>query len=264
MRPLTAQRMAQDVDAVCLLGVDYLRLKTADGGDQYLTRFGAPFREQLAPENWYASDWFAARRTRLPGTSTIYRLPTRLVRGVGLDLVLRFSRVGQEVPIDTQSRNRNINLEFNSPFEEFALVMELRAIRPRIFTKKPLAIFVPAERLQLWQTGRQETKIAAKLASHPEVQLDILRQYIVLYGWIEGLNAVEVFEALATTARLGETFLADITRHATLDLQHNGFRMADIKPEHVVLRVLPDGSLLRHRNGQAAYALVDYELLERF
>ncbi len=260
----TAQRMTQDVDAVCLLGVDYLRLKTADGRDLYLTRFGAPFREQLAPENWYASDWFAARRRRLPGTSTIYRLPTRLVRGVGLDLVLRFSRVGQEVPIDTPSRNRNINLEFNSPFEEFALVMELRAIRPRIFTKKPLAIFVPAERLQLWQTGRQESKIAAKLARHPEVQLDILRQYIVLYGWIEGLNAVEVFEALATTARLGETFLADITRHATLDLEQNGFRMADIKPEHVVLRVLPDGSLLRHRNGQAAYALVDYELLERF
>jgi hypothetical protein len=264
MRPMTAPRVAQDMNAVSLLGLDYLRLRTANGGELYLTRFGAPFREQLAPENWYASDWFAARRTRLLGTSTIYRLPTKSVRGVSLDLVVRFSRVGEEVPIDAPTRNRNVDLEFNSPFEEFALIMELRAMRPRIFTKKPLAIFVTGEPLQLWQTGRLESKIAAKLARHPEVQLDILRQYILLYGWIEGLNAVEVFETFATSTPLDETFLADITRRATLDLQRNGFRMADIKPQHIVLRTLPDGSLLRQRNGQVAYALVDYELLESF
>src|SRR5436190_3114302 len=166
MRPMTAPRVAQDINTVSLLGLDYLRLRTANGGELYLTRFGAPFREQLAPENWYASDWFAARRTRLLGTSTIYRLPTKSVRGVSLDLVVRFSRVGEEVPIDAPTRNRNVDLEFNSPFEEFALVMELRATRPRIFTKKPLAIFVPGEPLRLWQTGRLESKIAAKLARH--------------------------------------------------------------------------------------------------
>ena len=166
--------------------------------------------------------------------------------------------------MDTESRNKNIDVEFNSPFEEFAAVMQLRATRPRIFTKKPLAIFIPGERLQFWQTGRLESKIAAKLARHPEVQLDKLRQYILLYGWIEGLNAVEALETLAASVPLSESFLPDITRRATRDLERNGFRMADIKPEHVVLRLLPDGSLLRYRNGQIAYALVDYELLERF
>jgi len=254
---------------ISLIGVDYLRLKTGDGGDLYLTRFGLPFREQLAPENWYAPDWFAVRRARLPGTSAIYKVPTRPVRGVSLNLVARFSRVGQEIPLDTLTLNENIHAEFNSPFEEFALVMELRAAglgasRARILTKRPLAIYMPPEQLQHWQTGRLESKMAAKRARHPEAELDLLRQYILLYGWIEGLNAVQAIQALGVTGRLAETFLAETTLHAIHDLEQLGFRMLDIKPEHLVLRIRPDGSLLRRRTGNPSYALVDYELLERF
>ncbi|MBU6400616.1 MAG: hypothetical protein KGS61_09875 [Verrucomicrobia bacterium] len=245
-----------------LLRVAYRRLKSAEG-DLYLTRYGAPFWQHLAPENWFAPDWFAARRTQLQGTSTIYKLPTKPVAGVSIDLVVRFSRIGQDVPLDTQSFERNLDVEFNSPFEEFALVMELRALRPRIYTKRPLAIFVPAKRLQLWQTGRAESKIAAKLARHPEVQLDILRQYILLYGWIEGLNVMQVLERGTTRVPLSDEFSRAITRRAIGDLARHGFRMADIKPEHLLLRVRPDGSLLHLRDGRVAYALVDYELLER-
>lgn len=262
-------RRTRGPGVISLIGVDYLRLKTGDGGDLYLTRFGLPFREQLAPENWYAPDWFAVRRARLPGTSAIYKVPTRPVRGVSLNLVARFSRVGQEIPLDTLTLNENIHAEFNSPFEEFALVMELRAAglgasRARILTKRPLAIYMPPEQLQHWQTGRLESKMAAKRARHPEAELDLLRQYILLYGWIEGLNAVQAIQALAVTGRLAETFLAETTLHAIHDLEQLGFRMLDIKPEHLVLRIRPDGSLLRRRTGNPSYALVDYELLERF
>jgi len=262
-------RRTRGPGVISLIGVDYLRLKTGDGGDLYLTRFGLPFREQLAPENWYAPDWFAVRRARLPGTSAIYKVPTRPVRGVSLNLVARFSRVGQEIPLDTLTLNENIHAEFNSPFEEFALVMELRAAglgasRARILTKRPLAIYMPPEQLQHWQTGRLESKMAAKRARHPEAELDLLRQYILLYGWIEGLNAVQAIQALGVTGRLAETFLAETTLHAIHDLEQLGFRMLDIKPEHLVLRIRPDGSLLRRRAGNPSYALVDYDLLERF
>ena len=262
-------RRTRGPGVISLIGVDYLRLKTGDGGDLYLTRFGLPFREQLAPENWYAPDWFSVRRTRLPGTSAIYKVPTRPVRGVSLNLVARFSRVGQEIPLDTLTLDENIHAEFNSPFEEFALVMELRAAglgasRARILTKRPLAIYMPPEQLQHWQTGRLESKMAAKRARHPEAELDLLRQYILLYGWIEGLNAVQAIQALAVTGRVAETFLAETTLHAIHDLEQLGFRMLDIKPEHLVLRIRPDGSLLRRRTGNPSYALVDYELLERF
>lgn len=262
-------RRTRGPGVISLIGVDYLRLKTGDGGDLYLTRFGLPFREQLAPENWYAPDWFAVRRVRLPGTSAIYKVPTRPVRGVSLNLVARFSRVGQEIPLDTLTLNENIHAEFNSPFEEFALVMELRAAglgasRARILTKRPLAIYMPPEQLQHWQTGRLESKMAAKRARHPQAELDLLRQYILLYGWIEGLNAVQAIQALAVTGPVAETFLAETTLHAIHDLEQLGFRMLDIKPEHLVLRIRPDGSLLRRRTGNPSYALVDYELLERF
>ena len=257
------EAMAQDGEAISLLGVDYARFKTWDGGDLYLTRFGVPLREQLDPENWYAPDWFAASRKRLPGTSAIYCVRTKPVRGMSIDLVVRFSRVGEEVPLDWLTVCKYPHAEFNSPFEEFGVVMELRALRPRIFLKKPLAIFVPAERLELWQTGRLESKIAAKLARHPEMELDILRQYILLYGWIEQMNAVEAADALRFTGGSRESFLAVSTRCAIHDLEQHGFRMLDIKPEHIIVRVRSDGSLLRRRSGQLAYALVDYELLER-
>ena len=40
-------------------------MKTGDGGDLYLTRHGAPFREHLRPENWYDKAWFETE----PGTA---------------------------------------------------------------------------------------------------------------------------------------------------------------------------------------------------
>ncbi len=258
---------ATEAEVISLIGVDYLRLKTRDGGDLYLTRFGMPFRDHLAPENWYAPDWFNEQRVRLAGTSVIYRLPTRPVHGISLNLVLRFSRVGEEVPLDPLTLSENIETEFNSPFEEIALVMELRvasirAARPRIFTKKPLAIYAPSEKLRDWQTGRKESKMAAKQARHPEVKLDMLQQYVLLYGWIEGLDAVQTVQALGITGDVAEKFLSQITLGAIRDLEKHGFRMLDIKPEHIVLRIRPDGSLLR-RNGNLSYALLDYELLQR-
>jgi hypothetical protein len=255
-------------ELVSLLGVDYTRFNTPECGDLYLTCFGLPFLEQLSPENWHEPQWFTGRRVRLEGTSTIYRVPTRPVRGVSLDLVARFSRVGQEVPLDPRSLHQNPDADFNSPFEEFALVMQLRAahsagIRPRIFTKKPLAIYVPPARLQPWQTGRFESKMTVKWAQHPEVPLDMFRQYILLYGWIKGVNAVQAAQAFGIGGASAQNFLAETTRRVIGDLNERGFRVLDMKPEHVVLRIFHDGSLVRVRNGKLAYALVDYELLQR-
>src|SRR5689334_18146343 len=154
--------------AMSLLGVDYFHLKTRDGGDLYLTTFGAPFWRNLLPENWYAREWFEAKRERLEGTSTIYKVPTRTVNDTALNLVVKWSRVGESVPLDTFTVNKFIHAEFNSPFEEFSLLMELREgdLGPagiHIRTQRPMAIYVPSERLQLWQTGRSEDKIRAKI-----------------------------------------------------------------------------------------------------
>jgi hypothetical protein len=262
---LTGPCQAREISA---LGVDYLWLKTPGGGDLYLTRFGRPFKAELDPANWHAPDWFSDNRRRLPGTSVIFKLHTRPVRGVSLDIVARYSRVGETVPIDTLTLCRNIHAEFNSPFEEFARVMELRAAsalpnRKRILTKRPLAIYAPGERLELWQTGRSESKFEAKLARHPGAGLDILRQYILVYGWIDGLNIRQAADWLCLTGARREELLEGATLRAAQDLENYRFRMLDMKPEHVILRVRADGSLLRRQDGELAYGLVDYELLER-
>jgi hypothetical protein len=253
---------------VALLGVEYSHLKTSDGGELYLTEHGRPLWEHLLPENWYAREWFVPNRERLVGTSTVYKVPTKPVNGIVLHLVVKWSRVGEAVPLDTLTINRFINAEFNSPFEEFALVMELRAgdgrlpgLRVRM--QKPLAIYVPSERLQLWQTGRSESKIAAKLAKSPGVELDILRQYVVLYGWIKGVDLARAADQLQLEGKKRAELFARATSLANHELDQKGYRMVDMKPAHLIVRPVPDGRLLRERHGQLAYALVDYELLER-
>jgi hypothetical protein len=254
--------------AISLLGVDYVHLKTSDGGDLYLTRLGLPFWRNLLPENWYAQEWFETKRERLEGTSTIYKVPTRRVNGVSLNLVVKWSRVGEVVPFDTLTVNKFIHAEFNSPFEEFSLLMELRKGEAgpegiRIRTQKPLAIYMPSERLQLWQTGRSEDKIRAKVVRHPGVEIDILRQYVVLYGWVKGWDAVAATDHFKLQERERTEFLARVTCLATHELWQKGYRVVDMKPEHIILRSDRNQSLLRDRNGQLVYALVDYELLER-
>ena len=253
---------------VSLLGVDYFHLKTSDGGDLYLTRFGLPFWQNFLPENWYAPDWFEAKRERLEGTSMVYRVPTRAVNGTVVNLVVKWSRVGEVVPLDTFTVNKFIHAEFNSPFEEFSLLMELRkgeAGPPgiRIRTQRPMAIYVPSSRMKEWQTGRSEDKIRAKITRHPDVEIDMLRQYVVLFGWIKGHDAVETADVFQLAGRPRAEFLARVTSLVTHELWQKGYRVIDMKPAHVILRPGPKRSLLRDRNGQFAYALVDYELLER-
>jgi hypothetical protein len=253
---------------VSLLGIDYVHLKTHNGGDLYLTKFGLPFWEHLLPQNWYAKEWFEAKRKRLIGTSTVYRVPTKTVHGRVHHLVAKWSRVGEVVPMDTLTINQFIQAEFNSPFEEFSLLTELRQGKYgppgiRIRTQKPLAIYVPSERLQLWQTGRSESKIAAKLARHPGVELDILRQYVVIYGWIKGLDLIQVADLFELDAGKRELFFARTTSLVMHELEHKGYRVVDMKPAHIIVRPLPGRQLLRDHNGQIAYALVDYELMER-
>ncbi len=252
-----------------ILGVNYAHFKTDDDGDLYITEYGLPFLDHLRPENWYESEWFQTRRERLQGSSAVYRVPTRPIAGQripSLDLVVKWSRVGEDVPLDTFALSRVMNAEFNSPFEEFSLVMELREgthsqSRLRIHTQKPLAIYVPPERMQLWQTGRSRDRIMRKLARHVSVEIDILRSYILLYGWIKGHNAIEAYNHTLHGAPGQQKELELLTNKVQEDLREKGYIVADHKPTHLILRM--HGHDVRKRRGQTVYALVDYELLAR-
>ena len=254
-----------------ILGLNYVRLRTEDDGDIYLTEYGIPFSRHLQPANWYEPTWFNEHRVRLEGSGTVYRVPTRPLAGRSprsIDLVVKWSRVGEDVPLNTYTLQRAISAEFNTPFEEFSLVESLRRGEHgpqslKILTQKPLAIYVPPERMQLWQTGRSAWKVVEKIRRHPAVEIDILRSYIMLYGWIEGPNAIEAMNALCPTEAQVQVELKELTMASDAELRSKGFVVADHKPSHLIVRVKDGKIRRRRRDGRILYGVVDYELLNR-
>ncbi|MCE5250786.1 hypothetical protein LLG96_11260 [bacterium] len=269
-----------------ILGVVYIHVKTSDGGEMYLTRFGFQYRDLLDINNWYEKEWFESHRERLKGTSSVYRIHTKEIDGKSLELVVKNSRVGEDVPLATHTLIEFINAEFNSPWEEFSLVMEMGESRYgpdpiRIKTQAPLAIYVPPEKMQVWQSGRSVFKMNRIHARHPGIDLDILRQYKLIYGWIKGKNVFEVFDEMGTDSDEMIRELVPITKKVTDDLDIKGYIMADMKPEHVIIgeehtkKVEKLGKKMKSdtrarqtdyihtliRRGK--YSVVDYELLLR-
>lgn len=242
--------------------MSYVHATTAEGGDLYLVSDALAVAEHLQPHNWLDRAWFDAHAEKLRGTSAVFALPTRPVGGLSERLVVKYCRVGQHVPF--QTLQHDVIAEFNGPFEEFSLVEEARrstrgALRASIELQSPLAIYVPPERMQLWQTGRSEATIASKIARYPGVAIDILRDYILVYRWLPGLDAAEAHDA----GLLTESEMERLTLRAIRELEDRGYRVLDMKPAHIIVR--PDGAGGLHRgiDGEPEYGLVDFELLER-
>jgi hypothetical protein len=272
---------------VNVLQVVYAHVKTSDGGDLYLTRFAEPYMEHFQIDNWYAPEWFNAHKIRLIGTSSVYRLPTRAVNGISLDLVVKNCRVGEDVPIDTHTLQEFCDAEFNSPWEEFSLVMEMRegAYGPKemkVNTQRPLAIYVPPEKMQLWQSGRSRSRINRIHAKHPGIDLDILKQYKLIYEWIRGRNLPEIFEEIDLNDEEIIGNMKSINYKVLADLGRKGYLVADMKPEHIIITeadALRIEEIGRSESGSDAcqkqlaavndlirvgnYSVIDYELLLR-
>jgi hypothetical protein len=271
-RTIDLKRLHPEATFLRILSVNYVHVRTEDEGDLYLTEHGVPFIRQLDPRNWLEDPWFKEKRQRLAGTSTIYKVPTKPIEGQlprSIDVVVKWSRVGQDVTLDTFTLQRNVNAEFNTPFEEFARVEELRHGErgPKdvhILTQKPLAIFVPPEQMQPWQTGRSRDRILARTTRHPGVEIDVLRAYIMLYGWVDGYNAIDAMKVSVSVPGFDEQkkMLEELTHRVDRELASKGFVVADHKPTHFILR-LDGNQAIRRRDGKIIYALCDFELLSR-
>ncbi len=259
------RRLPPNATPMRLLGVDYVHVPTVNGGDLYLTRFGLPFLEHLQLENWREDVWFKNKRQRLLGTSLVFRVPTKMVNGRSIDLVVKNCRVGEDVPLDTLTFEKFSHAEFNSPYEEFSLVMELREQKAaqRVLTHHPLAIYLPPERLELWQTGRSSHRIESKKAKFRDVELDIFRHYVLIYKWVKGESADSALRLAIPGAEKSGEEVKRLTLKAKAELEQAGFLVVDHKPAHLIVRWRRDGTLLRRRNGDYAYALIDFELLLR-
>ncbi len=271
---------------VNVLGVVYVHMKTADGGDIYLTRHAEKYHRQLSISNWYEEKWFNRHKVRLRGTGSVYKVPTRKIHGKSLDLVVKNCRVGEDVPLDTHTLQEFCDAEFNSPWEEFSLVTEMEECQygPRylkIHTQHPLCIYVPPEKMQIWQSGRSKSKINRIRARHPGIDLDILKQYKLVYKWIDGYNLPEIFEHINVRKEEALDHLKKLDMTVVADMDKRGYLVADTKPEHIIIDELYVDRIKeigRENTGDAAsrqiyflynlinlgrYSVIDYELLLR-
>jgi hypothetical protein len=248
---------------VAVLGVKYLHLRMEDGTDLYVTEHGLPFTKCLLPLNhWEDKQWFDEHSVRLPGSSNVYRVTTKEIDGQSKDIVIKWNRMGQDIPGETAEGVLD-GAEFNSPFMEFSLLQEMRSARHdsacQIYTHKPLAIYVPRKFVKAEQLGRRSWRMKAIQRTHHEIPLDWNRNYAVIYEWLKGIDATEAYSARI----VDHDGMVSLYDRANCELRDTGFCIRDNKVAHIIIRPRPDGALAKGRSGSVLYGLVDFELLER-
>ena len=261
-------------------GVDYAHIHTQRGGDLYMTRYGWPHARQLMPINWYADQYFCRHGQRLPdSTGHVYYVSTKPIEHHrSVEIVVKFSRVGQEVPLeiattfpDDVKPEEIATARFNSPMEEFSMMMELRQRsrqpgRVPLLTQKPLAIYVPPQEFELWRTGRTHSRFRSHQRRLKEdqqengaaIQLDIRRDYMMIFQWIKGINAVQAMKS----GQIKSVDFHALLPRAIEELRAAGFRVLDNKPTHLILRQHHRKPGMVQRHGHLTYGLVDFELLQ--
>lgn len=253
----------------------WVHLHGETGDDLWVTPLGWLHLPQLAPEAWFAGARYVRAGRRLPhSTGTVYRVPL-----AGLAAVVRFSRVAldpllhgaEAVGITRQDADQ---AEFLGPFEEVAMVLELRQgwwgpPALRIPAAWPLAVYSPAERYPAWRLGRSESRWQRQIAAlaadqaflpHDErTGMEPDRDYLTLHRWIDGEDAVHCLGQGQLAAGEVESELVRVAGELAL----KGFRVLDLKAHHLILRPGRDGRLRRRRDGRLLHGLIDFELLER-
>lgn len=264
-----------------VFGVDYAHVTPPEGGDLYITQAGWTLGAHLMPQIWYPNRKLPPEAIRLDGaTGTVYRVRGGARCGRPVDLVVKFSRFAQPVPIHCGSmmpehvwQHLIALTRFNSPFEEVAILGQMRAAsraigRP-ILTKRALAIYSPPERCQPWQLGRSDAefelcrqRVAADQTQSASLGLSVAtleadRDYIVLFGWVHGQDA----ERMYLNGAISREQMHELSRQVQKDLADCGYHVLDNKPKHYVLRRSKRSGELLQRNGKLVYGLIDFELL---
>jgi hypothetical protein len=257
-------------------GVDYLHLRGRQGGDLFFTREGWPMASCLAPERWFTGGQFRKPGQALAGaTGAVYRVPVpHPARNDGFALVVKFSRFGQDVGLTVADKliggasfeEKMATAEFLPPFEEFANLSRLREqCRGKFATKAPLAIYSPPTRYHAWQLGRKEhlqwtyeqQLRASQETGDDEVFYDWERIYILLYRWMDGIDAEQAHRCgLLTLSQM-----SDLTREMADTLLSMGWCVLDHKPRHLIVRQHRKTRRLLARGDRPILGLIDYELL---
>ena len=258
-------------------GVDYLHLRGLQGGDLFVTRDGWANVPSLVPDRWFTGGQFRKPGQALAGaTGAVYRMPVAHPARDGFALVVKFSRFGQDVGLtmaddlidDLVFRERMATAEFLPPFEEFGNLCRLREqSRGTFATMAPLGIYSPPARYLAWQLGRKshlqwsyERQLGASQDDgNDKVAYDWERIYILLYRWMDGIDAEQAHRG----GLLSLPQMSQLTRDMAGTVRKLGWYVLDHKPRHIIVRQHHKTHRLLSRRGRPILGLVDYELLYR-
>ena len=90
------------------------------------------------------------------------------------------------------------------------------------------------------------------------IELDVQRLYAMIYQWVVGDDVGVVYQNLQVDNEL-PNLVRNIYEN---DILGRGYSIVDTKPDHIIVRT-EDGEIIRDRNGEIVYALIDFELLRR-
>jgi hypothetical protein len=250
---------------VKILDIPYRHLIFESGDEMYITEQGLEVWEQLQPENfWIDKNWFQSNSEKQMGSGNVYKIRTKPIESKQLDIVLKWNRMGTDIPGETFDEMSNLeNARFLSPFEEFQLLHELKASLRHTTgffeLQVPLAIYVPVTKEDLISLGRREYLMSFIQKQHKQdVGIDFDRNYAVIYQWMEGINIVQAYKRGVVL----EQDIEELMEKSSIEMNESGFLIADHKAEHLIVNVVSN-NVHRDDNGHIQYGYVDYELLER-
>ena len=162
-----------------ILDVQYTHLRLKNGDDLFLTEYGLKHWPNLFPENFLLDkEWFDANSSQLAGTSIVFKVKTKPASGKSSDIVIKWNRMGQDLPGVCPETDDLGDASFMSPFQEFRLLAELydnvRYFEKNIELQEPLGIYIPSGKKEYLQKIRKDYLMRHIINSHEdEINIDI-------------------------------------------------------------------------------------------
>ncbi len=254
------------LNPVNLLGLDYVHGPcVSTQGALWVVGRDPMLFDYFQPERWRHTP-----RTRLSADNQVYRTRTK----DHIQLVWKVSRIGErpEPASDKPQAESMIAHGYNSPFEEFAWSMRLaRAGVPTVY---PRAIY---------RTGRgsdgNQPPDQRRYASHHNLQATdgqpILRPdhlYITVWGYWNGQDELLAaqdgiyseplnLDQALDCGLISENERRDLQEGHRLRLAAVGFEDLNPKPDHLLLSLLPNGSLMVGPDGRPEVRICNFEFI---
>jgi hypothetical protein len=264
----SSSQQPQQQPLMTVLGVEYVYGSTASTeGQLWVVGRDPELFSYFLPERW------RHKQVHMSPKNQTYYVQTK----DRIHLLWKVSNVGElPSPVDDPSRHRRlVQLGFNSPFEEFALALEMA--RNGVPTVHPRAIYatgnLPALPGCVADARRFEEVESCRCPDgQPLMRAD--HDYITIWGYWRGLEDAEACGDLARWAAidaaqacragmLSTEQLHEILARQAQALSTGGYEDVNLRGEHVMLSYRPGGSFKTDAAGRIELRHCNFEFVRR-